>query len=288
MTTGVVDGWVNIFRASSDDPVPTAEGDLGDVAELFGGGTAQAWMTTTIDDVLTEMDLCGVDGALVTVGDPDAVIGPGTSRPAPLATGLTACATAPERFRLVLQVEDVTSPHAAAAMVRRRAGAHPEIIAVGVFPGDLHLDLNDRRLYPVYDACVDHGLAVRVNVGVAGPLVSSRHQHPALLEEVLLDFPDLTVIACHMGHPYEALLISLMMKFRRLYLMSSGYLATYFDPALVRFMGSSRGIGRVLFGSDHPGIPLGRALTAARELPLDDPAMDAFLGRSLCDVIGWK
>jgi predicted TIM-barrel fold metal-dependent hydrolase len=43
-------------------------------------------------------------------------------------------------------------------------------------------------------------------------------------------------------------------------------------------MGSSRGIGRVLFASDHPFFPLERALTAARALPLEENAMAEFLG----------
>ena len=50
------------------------------------------------------------------------------------------------------------------------------------------------------------------------------------------------------------------------------------DPALVAFMGSRRGRGRVLFASDHPFLPLERALAAAKALPLGDAAMDEFLG----------
>jgi predicted TIM-barrel fold metal-dependent hydrolase len=50
------------------------------------------------------------------------------------------------------------------------------------------------------------------------------------------------------------------------------------DPALVAFMNSSRGVGRVLFGSDHPLLPMDRAVTAARDLPLTDAAADAYLG----------
>ena len=46
--------------------------------------------------------------------------------------------------------------------------------------------------------------------------------------------------------------------------MSSAYLATYMDPALVRFMDSSRGRGRVWWASDHPVIPAQKALDAAQ------------------------
>jgi predicted TIM-barrel fold metal-dependent hydrolase len=81
-----------------------------------------------------------------------------------------------------------------------------------------------------------------------------------------------------MGHPYEALLITYMMKWPNLYLSNSAYLAKYMDPELVRFMNSSRGTGRVLFASDHPILPMSKALDAARALPLSDAAMEEFLG----------
>jgi predicted TIM-barrel fold metal-dependent hydrolase len=50
------------------------------------------------------------------------------------------------------------------------------------------------------------------------------------------------------------------------------------DPALVAFMDSKRGFGRVLFASDHPFLPMDRAVGAARELPLSAEAADAYLG----------
>jgi predicted TIM-barrel fold metal-dependent hydrolase len=98
---------------------------------------------------------------------------------------------------------------------------------------------------------------------------------------VLIDFPGLVVIGAHMGHPYEALLIQYMLKWPQLHLMTSAYLATYLDPAIVRFMDSSRGRGRILWASDHPVIPAAKALAAARELPLSDEGRALFLGDAL-------
>jgi predicted TIM-barrel fold metal-dependent hydrolase len=101
---------------------------------------------------------------------------------------------------------------------------------------------------------------------------------PGLLGGDLIDFKGLTVIGAHMGHPYEALLMQYISKWPDLYLSNSAYLAKYMDPALVSFMGSTRGMGRVLFASDHPFLPMERAVAAARGLPLSEPAAQAFLG----------
>jgi uncharacterized protein len=125
-----------------------------------------------------------------------------------------------------------------------------------------------------------------INVGIPGPQVRSRCQDPVLLEDVLIDFPGLTVIGAHMGHPYESLLIQYMLKWPQLHLMTSAYLATYMDPEMVKFMDSSRGRGRLLFASDHPVIPAKKALDAARELPLSDEGRAQYLGGAAARLLG--
>jgi predicted TIM-barrel fold metal-dependent hydrolase len=281
----ITDGWVNVFRLDEDDPVQAPDADMEAVGDLFRGDGPAAWLAGTLDDALGAMDAAGVERAVLTVGE-----GQGKADAVTLLSveaGVAAVRRAPDRLRLTLQLQDVSSPHAAAQLVRQYGGLD-EIVAVGVMPAYVGCDLHDRRLYPAYDACIDLGLPIRINVGIAGPSQPSRHQHPELLEELLLELPDLTVIACHMGHPYEALLVRLMMKCPNLFLMTSGYSPKYFDPAVVRYMGSSRGIGRVLFASDHPGIPMGKAIDEARKLGLGEDALDQYLGTALCEVLGWK
>jgi len=282
------DGWLNVFRLSEDDPIQAPDARLASTHELFGGADPASWLATTLDDGIAVMDQTGTDRALIGVTSRRAA--PGSAAGVDFGSlefGLEACRRQPARIKLVYQIRDVASPHSAASLVHQH-GALDEIVAVGVFPAELGCDLNDRKLYPTYSACIDMGLPVRINLGIAGPHVASKHQHPALLEELLIEFPELTVIGCHMGHPYERLVIRLMMKFQRLFLMTSGYLPKYFHPDLVAYMGSSRGVGRVLFGSDHPGIPLPRALDEARKLPISEAALDQFLGTGLCTVVGWK
>ena len=106
----------------------------------------------------------------------------------------------------------------------------------------------------------------------------SRVQHPELLEDVLIDFPDLTVIVAHMGHPYEELLMNYMRKWSNLYLSCTAYAPKYMDPNLVKFMNTKTYRGRVLWGSDEPWFPMRRSLAEAKALPLDDEAMALFLG----------
>jgi predicted TIM-barrel fold metal-dependent hydrolase len=160
----------------------------------------------------------------------------------------------------------------------RDVAEHPAFRLVRVTPLSTQVAINAAQHYPIYAACCELALPVSVNVGIPGPRVRSACQHPELLEDVLIDFPDLVVIGAHMGHPYEALLMDYMLKWPNLYLSTTAYLPKYLDPALLAFMDSRRGLGRVIWGSDHPFLPMGRSLEAARALPMSDAARDAFLG----------
>ena len=80
----------------------------------------------------------------------------------------------------------------------------------------------------------------------------------------MIDFPGLTIIGAHMGHPYEELLMNYMRKWDRLYLSCTAYAPRYMDPALVAFMNTSTYRGRVLWGSDDPWFPMQRSLEEAK------------------------
>ena len=229
------------------------------------GGDLSA--SSTLQHLLVTMDKSGVDVGVIAAGIAAEETGP----------LLDEVAAHPDRLRVALTSDRPDRPVQQVTRLRALA-EHPAVALVRITPLVHQYPLNDKLYYPVYTACAELGLPVSINVGIPGPRVRSACQHPTLLEDVLIDFKGLTVIGAHMGHPYEALLMQYMLKWPDLYLSNSAYLATYMDPALVSFMDSSRGMGRVLFASDHPFLPMERAVAAARDLPLSDAAAEAFLG----------
>ncbi len=164
--------------------------------------------------------------------------------------------------------------------------SHPGLGVVRVIPISVNLAVNAAALYPVYERCEALGVPVSVNVGVPGPPMRVKYQDPMLLDDVLIDFPELTVVAAHMGHPWESLLIRFMRKYERLHLANSAWLADYLAPEVLRFMDSSTGRDRLIFASDAPLLPLRRALDAARGLDLSPEAMRGFLGGNAARVMG--
>jgi predicted TIM-barrel fold metal-dependent hydrolase len=270
----VLDAWVNLFPAAMA-ATWTSQRENADVGELFGEDLARG---RTVDDLIEAMDDAGVDCGVLTCGlqDPDRSHRKGFYA----AEDFLAIADQHAgRFLVSATVDQATRPLDSCRRIRELA-QHPLVVMVRVTPLVEQYELNHRLYYPVYATCAELGLPVSINIGIPGPKVRSRCQDPVLLEDVLVDFPELTVIGAHMGHPYETLLIQYMLKWSQLHLMTSAYLATYMDPGLVRFMDSSRGKGRVLFASDHPVLPAKKALEAATKLPLSEAAMEEFLGAS--------
>ncbi len=85
--------------------------------------------------------------------------------------------------------------------------------------------LNDRRLWPFYEKCCELGIAITVHTGMSYVCPQpSKYSMPVLLDDVCLDFPELKVIAYHMGWPNTEELIGLAGKHVNLYLSLSGIL----------------------------------------------------------------
>lgn len=259
----VVDLWVNALSPAARDAFMGREGNQG-IPELLGGDLDSS---ATLDQLIATMDECGVDVGVVAAG----LSAPETE------TLLDDVAARSSRLRVAL-VSDRPDRPVSQCRRLRTLSSHPSVALVRVTPLVHQYPLNDKLYYPLYATCAELQLPVSVNVGVPGPRVRSACQRAELLEDLLIDFKGMTIIGAHMGHPFETLLMQYMLKWPDLYLSNSAYLAKYMDPALVEFMNSSRGMGRVLYASDHPFLPMDRAVKAARDLPLSAEASAAFLG----------
>ncbi len=88
--------------------------------------------------------------------------------------------------------------------------------------------LNDPRLWPFYEKCCELDIAVTIHTGTAYVLPHPDGlTRPLLLDDILLDFPELKVIAYHMGWPYTEELMGLAGKHKNLYLSMSGIAGWY-------------------------------------------------------------
>lgn len=79
-----------------------------------------------------------------------------------------------------------------------------------------HCYVNERRLYPIYEKCLELGLTVLFHTGAVaftqefGIPHITKYAHPLHSDEVAFDFPEMNIILAHMGgnYFYEALIMA--------------------------------------------------------------------------------
>ena len=149
--------------------------------------------------------------------------------------------------------------------------------ALRVLPWMWNRPPNDKLYYPLYVKCIELGVPFCTQVGHTGPLMPSEPGRPVpYLDEVALTFPELTIVAGHIGFPWTDEMIGMAWKHERVFIDTSAYLPAYYPPQLVKFM-NSYGKDKVLFGTNFPQLPVGKCVAQARALDLKDDAREAFL-----------
>ena len=180
----------------------------------------------------------------------------------------------PERLRGVAGV-DLRRPMDAVRELRRRIGEG--FVALRIVPWLWDLPPTDRRYYPLFAACVDLGIPFCTQVGHTGPLRPSETGRPIpYVDQVALDFPELTIVCGHIGYPWTTEMIAVADKHPNVYIDTSAYAAHRYPPELVAYL-KGRGARKVLFGSNYPMLTPSRALAELDELGIDDTAREAFL-----------
>lgn len=120
-----------------------------------------------------------------------------------------------------------------------------------LFPANAYTDGLD-SLGAIYRRCEERGLPVMVHTGTSiFPGARSKYGNPMELDDVAIDFPDLTILLAHGGRPlYMEEAFFVLRRHRKMWLDVSGIppgkLLHYF-PRLTELA------DRVLWGTDWPG-----------------------------------
>lgn len=168
----------------------------------------------------------------------------------------------------------------------RRCVKELDFRGLRVVPWLWGLPPNDRRYYPLYAECVELGVPFCTQVGHTGPLRSSEVGRPIpYLDDVALDFPELTIVAGHIGYPWTEEMIALARKYPNVYIDTSAYTAKRYPRELVRYM-QGGGRKKVLFGTNYPMILPQKALEGLDSLGLDAETRELFLSGNARRVFG--
>jgi len=97
---------------------------------------------------------------------------------------------------------------------------------------------------------------------------------PAHLDDVALAFPDLVIVAHHIGDPWTDMAVRLAARHANLYICTSAWSPKAYPPSLLEFMAGrwhgTRGSDKVIFASDYPLLDLQKTTEAARALALPE------------------
>lgn len=154
--------------------------------------------------------------------------------------------------------------------------------------------LNDRRFYPLWDACQALGMPMIVHAGTTaigagapggrGFRLEYGRPVPAF-DDVAADFPKLTIVAAHFAWPWHLELMAAARHKGNLYVDLSGWAPRYIPPEVLQYANSVMP-DKFLFGSDFPLFNPDRWMVEFQALPLKDAVRPKVMYENACRILG--
>jgi predicted TIM-barrel fold metal-dependent hydrolase len=136
---------------------------------------------------------------------------------------------------------------------------------------------NDKFYFPLYVKCIELDIPFCTQVGHTGPLMPSETGRPVpYLDEVALTFPELRIVAGHIGHPWTDEMIGVAWKHENVFIDTSAYLPRYYPQQLVHYL-KTYGQDKVLFGTNFPQLPFTKCVQQVQAMNLPEEIQTKFL-----------
>jgi predicted TIM-barrel fold metal-dependent hydrolase len=172
------------------------------------------------------------------------------------------------------------------------------LIAAGVRGFKLHPPLqqfhaNDRRAYPFYEVLNEARMPVIFHTGHSGigtglpggGGVRLKYGHPMDMDDVAVDFPDMTIILAHPSFPWQDEALSVCLHKPRVHIDLSGWSPKYFPPILVQYANTLLK-HKMLFGSDYPLLTPDRWLSDFAQIGIRDEVRPLILKENAARLFG--
>ena len=155
-----------------------------------------------------------------------------------------------------------------------------------LYPTYQHFYVNEARLYPLYDEAQRLGVPIMIHTG-SSTFRGARLKYgdPIYMDDVAVDFPELTMIMAHSGRGfwYDAAFFMAQLH-KNVYMEITG-LQPLKLPAY--FPNLERNADKIIFGSDWPSlIDIRGNIAAVRSLELAEESKAKILGGNAARVLG--
>ncbi len=155
-----------------------------------------------------------------------------------------------------------------------------------LYPTYQHFYPNANRLYPLYAKAEELGIPVMFHTG-SSVFRGSRLKYgdPLYLDDVAVDFPDLTLLMAHSGRGFWYDRAYFLTRLHANINMEISGLPP--QKLLSYFPELERVADKVIFGSDWPGMPyIKRNIELIRGLPLKEETKEKILGGNAARILG--
>jgi hypothetical protein len=229
------------------------------------------------DLLLKELDSAGIDIGVV-VGRNSGFLGSVTN-----ADVMEFVQTYPGRFLGVASVELADRRNAIRGIDEAIAAGFK---AMNIEPGaqPVPMEIDDRRLYPIYAHCEDNMIPVIILAGGnAGPDIG--YTVPVALDRVLADFPKLKVAAAHGGWPWVHQILHVAFRRPNLYLSPDMYFVNM--PGTADYLKAADGFlaERFIYASSFPLCPAKGCLDWFNTLPIKPENKERILSRNALEFL---
>jgi predicted TIM-barrel fold metal-dependent hydrolase len=215
---------------------------------------------------LHEMDKYGVEIGMIGVGS---------------EVSERALRQHPDRFVPSGSIKD---PNDVTGTVRQMRREYEEfgIRAIGAFPSGTfpQVAIDDPKMYPVYQTCVDLDIPIFCCAGIPGPRLKYAPQEVSRIDTVMYDFPELVFVTRHGCEPWEQLAMKLMLKWPNLYYSTSAFAPKHYPKAIIDYA-NTRGADKIIYAGYFPmGLTLERIFTDMPNVPFKDHVWPKFLSEN--------
>jgi predicted TIM-barrel fold metal-dependent hydrolase len=148
-----------------------------------------------------------------------------------------------------------------------------------LYPGYEPFFVGDARLRVLYELAGEFKVPVMIHTGDTWDKKAKlKYAHPLQVDDVAVDFPEVTFVICHLGNPWITDAMEVIYKNANVVADLSGFTIRGFERRFQRFMleqvnevvAFAGNPSRLLFGTDWPICDIGPYIEFVRNLELSD------------------
>ncbi|MEW5928990.1 MAG: amidohydrolase family protein [Gemmatimonadota bacterium] len=164
-----------------------------------------------------------------------------------------------------------------------------------LYPGYEPFYVHDARMRVVYELAGEFGVPVMIHTGdTFDPKGKVKYAHPLEVDEVAVDFREVTFVICHLGNPWVTDAMEVIYKNENVVGDISGFTLGHFEERFERYMlqqvhealafaGDPR---KLLFGTDWPICDMGSYIRFVRQLELSEEDISLILWENSARIFG--